>query len=150
MHTFKLFTPLITLLFASLVPASVVAENVVNFGDYAVHFNALRTDTLTPEIAQAYQLTRRNNRAMVNITVQKKVAGGKTVPHKAKVEGFASNLIAQVKNLEFREILDGEAIYYIAENQISHEETLKFEIKVTPEGNATSTLVKFNQQFFTN
>lgn len=150
MRVFRFFTPLLTLLFASLLPAGVMAENVVNFGDYAVHYNALRTDTLTPEIAQAYQLTRRNNRAMVNITVQKKGAGGKTIPHKAKVEGFASNLNAQVKSLEFREIQDGDAIYYIAETQVSNEETLRFEIKVTPEGNATSTLVKFSQQFFTD
>jgi hypothetical protein len=150
MRTSKLFAPLLTLLFACLAPASLLAENAVNFGDYAVHYNALRSDALTPEIAQAYQLTRRNNRAMVNITVQKKAGAGKTVAHKAQVEGFASNLNAQVKNLEFREIVDGDAIYYIAETQVSHEETLKFEIKVTPEGNATSTLVKFNQQFFTD
>ena len=141
---------LLALLFSILVPTAVTAENVVQFGDYAVHYNALRTDVLTPEIAQAYRLTRRNNRAMINITVQKRSADGKTMPHKAKVDGFASNLTAQVKNLEFREILDGDAIYYIAETQISNDETLNFEIKVTPEGNATSTQVKFNQKFFTD
>ena len=88
------------LLLCSLAPAAVWAKNVVKFGDYDVHYNALRTDVLTPEIAQAYQLTRRNNRAMVNITVQKRGADGKTTPHKAKVDGFASNLTAQIKNLE--------------------------------------------------
>ena len=150
MSVSKLNFALLALLFSCLAPTAVWAENVVRFGDYDVHYNALRTDVLTPEIAQAYQLTRRNNRAMVNITVQKRSAGGKTVPHKAKVDGFASNLTAQVKNLEFREIHDGDAIYYIAETQISNDETLNFEIKVTPEGNTTSTQVKFNQKFFTN
>jgi len=150
MRVSKSFFSLLALLFTCLAPAAVLAENVVNFGNYAVHYNALRTDTLTPEIAQAYQLTRRNNRAMINITVQKRGAGKATTPHKARVEGFASNLTAQVKNLEFREIQDGEAIYYIAETQISHDETLNFEIKVTPEGNATSTQVKFSQRFVTN
>jgi hypothetical protein len=150
MRVSKSFFSLLALLFTCLAPAAVLAENVVNFGDYAVHYNALRTDTLTPEIAQAYQLTRRNNRAMINITVQKRGASKATTPHKARVEGFASNLNAQVKNLEFREIQDGEAIYYIAETQISNDETLNFEIKVTPEGNATSTQVKFSQRFVTN
>jgi hypothetical protein len=150
MRVSKSFFSLLALLFTCLAPAAVLAENVVNFGDYAVHYNALRTDTLTPEIAQAYQLTRRNNRAMINITVQKRGAGKATTPHKARVEGFASNLTAQVKNLEFREIQDGEAIYYIAETQVSNDETLNFEIRVTPEGNATSTQVKFSQRFFTN
>ena len=138
------------LLLCSLAPAAVWAENVVKFGDYDVHYNALRTDILTPEIAQAYQLTRRNNRAMVNITVQKRGADGKTTPHKAKVDGFASNLTAQIKNLEFREIHDGDAIYYIAETKISNDEMLNFEIKVTPADSTTSTQVKFSQKFFTN
>lgn len=150
MRVTKPLIPLLALLFTCLTSSVVVAENVVNFGDYDVHYNALRTDTLTPEIAQAYQLTRRNNRAMVNITVQKRGAGKATTPHKARVEGFASNLTGQVKNLEFREIQDGEAIYYIAETQISNDETLNFELKVTPEGKPTSTLVKFSQRFFTD
>ena len=150
MRVTKPLYSLLALLLTCLASTVVVAENVVDFGEYAVHYNALRTDTLTPEIAQAYQLTRRNNRAMVNITVQKRGAGKATTPHKAKVTGFASNLTAQVKSLEFREIQDGDAIYYIAETQISNDETLNFEIKVTPEGNATSTQVKFSQRFFTN
>ena len=146
----KLRSMLTAVLCGSLLSVTAWAENSVNFGDYTIHYNALRTDVLTPEIAQAYQLTRRNNRAMVNITVQKRGADNKTTPHKAKVDGFASNLTAQVKNLEFREIQDGDAIYYIAETQVSNDELLNFEIKITPEGNATSTQVKFSQKFFTN
>lgn len=126
------------------------AENSLNFGDYVVHFNAFRSDSLTPEIAKAYQLTRRNNRMVVNITVLKRLADGKTQPVKAKVTGFASNLTGQVKNLQFREVYDGDAIYYLAQDQISNRETLKFEIKAVPEGETISAKVKFKQQFFTN
>jgi hypothetical protein len=126
------------------------SENSLNFGDYVVHFNAFRSDNLTPEVAKAYQLTRRNNRMIVNITVQKRAADGTTTPAKARVTGFASNLTGQVKTLNFKEVYDGDAIYYLAEDQVAHEEMLKFEIKVSPEGANVTGNVKFKQQFFTD
>ncbi len=135
---------------ACTLPFSASAENSKDFGNYTVHYNAFRSDTLTPEIAKAYQLTRRNNRMVVNITVHKRGDNGKTSAAKAKVTGFASNLTGQVKKLEFREINDGDAIYYLAQSQVSDRETLKFEIKAAPIDDTVSTTVKFKQQFFTD
>ena len=144
-----LISGLLLTLFGGL-PVTSFAENSLNFGDYVVHFNAFRSDSLTPEIAKAYQLTRRNNRMVVNITVQKRLADGKTQPVKANVTGFASNLTGQVKNLEFSEIHDGDAIYYLSQAQVADRETLKFDIKAVPEGETISAKVKFKQQFFTD
>ncbi|MCW9013557.1 MAG: DUF4426 domain-containing protein [Gammaproteobacteria bacterium] len=149
MNKIKPFFSGILLIILSLYSFGSFAENSKNFGDYVVHFNAFRSDTLTPEIAKAYALTRRNNRMVVNITVQKR-DGDASRPVKAKVTGFASNLTGQVKNLEFREIHDGDAIYYLAQSQISNRETLKFDIKATPAGETLVGQVKFKQQFFTD
>jgi len=146
-YIFKLIS--ITMLFFALLSNNVIAENSKEFGDYVIHFNAFRSDTLTPEIAKAYSLTRRNNRMVVNIVVQKKT--GKTItPVIAKVTGFASNLTGQVKDLEFKEIHDGEAIYYLAQSQVSNRETLKFDIKATPTGESLIANIKFKQQFYTD
>jgi len=139
---------ILALLFSAFT-GNVFAEHSKTFGDYVIHFNAFRSDTLTPEIAKAYSLTRRNNRMVVNITVQKK-NGDTTTPVKANISGFASNLTGQVKNLEFKEILDGEAIYYLAQSQVSNRETLKFEIKATPSGEKLVAQIKFKQQFYTD
>ncbi len=136
-------------LFLGSFSTSVYAENSKTFGDYVVHFNAFRSDTLTPEIAKAYSLTRRNNRMVVNITVQKK-NGDVTKPVKAKITGYASNLTGQVKELDFKEIHDGEAIYYLAQAQVANRETLKFDISATPAGESLVARVNFNQQFFTD
>ncbi len=145
----KLFSSIIfTLLFSLAFNAQ--ADNSMKFGDYVVHYNAFRSDELTPDIAKAYGLTRRNNRMVLNITVQKLGKNGKTIPVKAKVQGFASNLTGQVKNLDFKEIYDGDAIYYLAQSQVSNRETLKFDIKATPEGATITANVKFKQQFFTD
>jgi len=139
---------LFILLFA-IFSGSVYAENSKQFGDYVIHYNSFRSDTLTPEIAKAYSLTRRNNRMVVNITVQKK-DGDVTRPVKAKVSGFASNLTGQVKDLEFKEIHDGEAIYYLAQSQVSNHETLKFDITATPKGETLVAKLKFQQKFYTD
>ena len=137
------------MLFFTLFSGNINAENSKQFGNYVIHYNAFRSDTLTPEIAKAYSLTRRNNRMVVNITVQKK-NGDVTQPVKAKVSGFASNLTGQVKDLEFKEIHDGEAIYYLAQSQVSNQETLKFDIKATPTGESLIANVKFKQKFYTD
>jgi len=139
----------VLLLFFSLFSANSFAENSKSFGNYVVHYNAFRSDTLTPEIAKAYSLTRRNNRMVVNITVQKK-DGDASKPVKARVTGYASNLTGQVKDLEFKEIHDGEAIYYLAQAQVANRETLKFDIKATPAGETLVANINFKQQFFTD
>jgi len=136
-------------LFSALLSGTINAENSKQFGDYLVHYNAFRSDSLTPEIAKAYSLTRRNNRMVINITVQKK-DGTTTTPVKADVSGFASNLTGQVKNLKFKEVLDGNAIYYLAQSQVSNRETLKFDIKAIPAGETLVANVKFKQIFYTD
>jgi hypothetical protein len=125
------------------------AENSRVFGNYVVHYNAFRSDTLSPEIAKAYELTRRNNRIIVNITVLKKVMGttGKPVP--ATITGNASNLTGQIKNLEFREIKEDTAIYYLAELKVSDGEFLKFKLNITPEGEEGPARLQFSKRFFT-
>ncbi|MBT8128727.1 MAG: DUF4426 domain-containing protein [Gammaproteobacteria bacterium] len=125
------------------------AENSRVFGDYVVHYNAFRSDTLSPEIAKAYELTRRNNRIIVNITVLKKVMGTTGKPVAATIAGNASNLTGQMKNLEFREIKEGTAIYYIAELKVSDGEFLKFKLNITPEGEQGPARLQFSKRFFT-
>jgi len=136
-------------IFLALISTNIFAENSKTFGDYVIHYNAFRSDTLTPEIAKAYSLTRRNNRMVVNITVQKK-NGDVSKPVKAKVTGFASNLTGQLKDLEFKEIHDGEAIYYLAQSQVANRETLKFDITATPAGEKLVAKLNFKQQFYTD
>lgn len=139
----------ILVLLVSLLSTNAFAENAKAFGNYVVHYNAFRSDTLTPEIAKAYSLTRRNNRMVVNITVQQK-NGDVTKPVKASISGFASNLTGQTKALKFQEIHDGEAIYYLAQSQVSNRETLKFDITATPAGETLVAKLNFKQQFFTD
>ncbi len=120
-------------------------------GDYDVHFNALRTDQLTPEVARAYGIQRATNRVMLNVTVLKKEAqNAARKPVEASVEVDAYNLNGQLKNLEMRRVSEGEAIYYIGEVSISGNEILVFDISVTPSGETTPIQVKLKREFFAN
>lgn len=124
-------------------------ESFRDFGSYEVHYNAVRTDALTPEVARNYGIQRSTNRVMVNVTVLHKEAGTARKPVEADVKVDARNLNEQLKNLELRRVSEGEAIYYIGEVSISGTEILVFDITVTPTGTQAPLSVKFTREFVT-
>jgi len=113
----------------ALVSLNSYAESSKEFGDYVIHYNAFRSDTISPEVAKQYGLARASNRILINIAVLKKVMNTTGKPTASVVTGHASNLTGQLKKLEFKKITEGNAIYYLAETKISDGEFLKFDIK---------------------
>lgn len=129
--------------------AQTSAESFENFGDYELHFNAVRTDQLTPDIARTYGIQRSTNRVLLNVTLLRKKADGEPrVPVEATVSVDAYNLNGQLKNMEMRRITEGSAIYSIGEVSISGNEILVFDIKATPAGESGAFAVKFKREFF--
>jgi len=120
------------------------------FGNYMIHVNALTTDQLPTEVARGYKISRSKNRALLNVSVREKQANGET-PITASVVVIAKNLSSQQKNVKLREIKDTDpvAIYYIGELPVSNEETITFELDVTPAGASEPLLLSYKQQFFT-
>ena len=123
-------------------------ESVQRFGDYEIHFNALRTTQLTPQIAAEYGIVRSPNRAMLNISVLAREANGMTRAVTANVSASAINLTGQLKNIAMREIREDTAIYYIGETAIIDAETLIFTVEATPTGEGEPFTVRFQKQFF--
>ena len=142
---------LLPFLFGVLITLSGTAgaENSQDFGDYVVHFNALNTSYLPPAITREYGLKRSKNRGMINVAVLRKVMGttGKPVP--AEITASATNLTGQKRTIKLREVREGNAIYYIGDFPIAHEETLRFTLHVKPGDNSEAHEVKFSHQFFT-
>jgi hypothetical protein len=122
-----------------------------DFGNYEVHYNALRTDALTPEVARSYGIQRSANRIMLNVTVLRKEADhAPRTPVEADVKVDAYNLNGQLKNLDMRRVSEGDAIYYIGEVGIGGTEILVFDITVTPSGESTPLHVKLKREFYSN
>jgi hypothetical protein len=134
------------------VPAAVPADQTFKEqGDYEVHFNAVRTDHLPPEVARAYGIQRSTNRVMLNVTILKQEAPqAPRKPVEGSVQVDAYNLNGQLKNLEMRRVSEGEAIYYIGEVSITGVEILVFDISVTPNGETTPIEVKLKREFYSN
>jgi len=128
----------------------VKAQQSQEFGDYTVHYNALSTSLLSPQVAQSYGIQRSASRAMLNIAVLKSAEDGSDVPVRAAVEANAKNLTGQRRDIEVREITDVEgAVYYIGEMRVHNLETFDYSLKITPEGESETLEVSFRQQFFT-
>jgi len=132
---------------ATVPVAQPAGATSVDIGEHIVHFSAQSTDQLPPEVAQAYNLVRSKNRAMLTVSV---IDEGTNNAATAEVTVKTVNLTGQLKNVNMRTITEGEAIYYIGETPIANRETLIFDISITPEGIDTATDVRFKRQFFTN
>lgn len=130
------------------IPEAQPAEATsADIGDHVVHFSAQSTDALPTEIADAYDIVRSKNRAMVMVSV---IAKADSNPTLASVAVKAVNLTGQLKNITMRQVDDGDAVYYIGEVAIANRETLVFDMTVTPEGASAASEIRFKRQFFTD
>ena len=123
-------------------------ESFKDFGDYVVHFNALGTDQLTPEVAANYGIVRSKNRAMLSVSILEKREGTMGTAVTGSVSASAINLTGQLKNIPLREIQEREAVYYIGETGIADGETLIFTVDATPINEPSRFTARFKKQFF--
>jgi hypothetical protein len=138
------------ILFTALTSSSAFAQQAQEFGDFTIHYNALRSSMLTPEVAKAYDIRRSDSRALINISVLKNTENQTTNAVKASVTTSGRNLTGQTRKVEMREINEGDgAIYYIGELSVRNMETFDFTVLVTPEGQSKPFTLKFRQQFYT-
>ena len=119
------------------------------FGAYTVHYNVFNSKSIPAEVAKIYQLTRSKDLALVNISLTKTENGATSLGLPAKVSVKAINLMQQVKELEFQEIKEPEATYYLAPFRYTNEEDIRFEVSVLPEGESKALTVSFTRRLFT-
>ena len=138
------------ILLAALTSLPAIAQQAQEFGDYIIHYNALSSSLITPEVAKAYGIKRSDSRALINIAVLKNAGDQMASAVKAKVTTSGRNLTGQTRNVDMREIDDGDgAIYYIGELSVRNMETFDFTVMVSVEGQNKPFKVKFRQQFYT-
>jgi hypothetical protein len=134
------FAALITALLLLCIPRAAAAGQSERFGDYLVYYSALSTDMLTPEVAHAYGLVRSSRQGLLNIAIKRAIADGDGTAVTGTVRGSALNLSGQRVPVEFREVKDGEAIYYLGTFPISGSDTMRFELTVAPQGDVLHRL----------
>lgn len=103
------------------------AEQKKSIGAFDAHYSLVPTLFLKPEIAARHGITRSRDRALLNVSI----LDGNEVPVQAQVTGLLKNLLGQEVRLEFRQVLDGPAVYYLAEVRHADREILRFLVDIT-------------------
>ena len=124
-----------------LTNLSAAEQKVVN-GEYEIHYIVIPTTFLRPAIADQYDLPRGKNRALVNVSI---LENGQ--PKKADVTGTSRNLLEQQQTLEFREVDEGNAVYYLALITHADEENHRVELAVDLPNGQTQE-IKFLQKMY--
>lgn len=132
-----------TLLLGLTVSFSALAEQKKQLGDWDVHYIAFPSPILTPEIALQYKLQRSKYNAIVNISVLDKTSQQAL---KVAISGSAKDLQSRTRTLEFTEVIEGDAVYYLAQLPFHHEQRYSFTLSISS-GNQTQQL-KFDQVFY--
>ena len=126
----------------SVVTMPALAENATQVPGYTIHHNALTTDSLSPQVAKAYDIQRSKNRGMLNVSVIKAQPGSTGRSVRAKIKATATNLTGQTRDIPLREVHDGDAIYYIGDFRVADQ--------VAPNGDSKAYGARLTQQFFTH
>lgn len=132
---------LISILFLCALPAS--GEQQQKLGPFEVHYVVVPTSFFNTDIAERYDIIRGKDRALMNISILDR----DLVPVHALVEGLITNLLGQQQSLEFKEITEGDAVYYLAPIKHTDRETLRFTVEITVPGDETREL-RFQQQMY--
>ncbi len=133
----------IAVLFSPLVQA----DQAEKFGNVEVHYNAMLSTDLIPEVAKNYKIDRSPTRGIVTVSVLRKNAMGVAQPIPANLSAYMVNLSNQLGNIDMREIKEGSAIYYLGEFRVIPPNTLKFTVTVEVNGDPKRE-VNFSQKFY--
>lgn len=129
-------------------PAAPSEPTFQDFGNYEIHYNAIRSDQLTASVARTYGIERSANRVLLNVSLLHKAADGRTTPVDGVVTATAYNLNGQLKDMALRRITEGTSVYFIGETGISGNEILVFNIQAAPLGQSEKYQVQFKREFF--
>lgn len=113
-------------------------------GPWQVHYIAFPSTFIQPKIAKAYDLERSNYKGIVNISILKNDADN--TAQTASLHGTAKNLLGNKQTLEFKEVIEGDSIYYLAQVKFTNEEILRFDIEIKQ--NNQLQKLQFQQKFY--
>lgn len=128
---------------ALLIASHTEAEQLQRLGNWDVHYVLIPTTFLNKDIAASYEIDRGRDRALVNVSILDQEGN----PVVANVTGQVTNLLGQVQSLDFDEVTEGSAVYYLAEVRHTDREVLRFAIDIVPPDGLSQQL-RFQQKVY--
>jgi hypothetical protein len=120
--------------------------NTQDFGDYIVHYSAISTNQLVPEVAKSYGIERSGHRGLLNIAVQAK-GNDQTHMVGADVSAEVADLSGHRTPIAVRETSENGDVDYLGEFPLESSGAYLFTVKITPAGHVQPYVVKFNQDY---
>ncbi|MFT7218785.1 MAG: hypothetical protein ACI8Z1_000397 [Candidatus Azotimanducaceae bacterium] len=115
-------------LLALLMPVTPMlhAAQYVDQGEYRIHYTTFSSMLIPSNVAAVHEITRAENRIVLNVSARNKE---EAVP--IRIEGYITNLLNQRFDLNFKEVKESNAIYYLAHHLSLEQDILRFDITVT-------------------
>lgn len=132
----------------SLVALGAYGEQQQRAGNYVIHYSAIGTRFLTPEVAEDYGIQRSAGLGLVNVSVREYRDDGTVRPVNAEVKGQVGLLEKAPDTLDFRTVRDDGAVYQLATFRLEHDAPMHFSLKVRADRNAEPDTVSFIQRFY--
>ncbi len=148
-HSTLLRSLLAILLLTTFLATSIArAEQKAVYGDYEIHYMAIPSTFLQPEIASTHDINRSRSTGVLNIAVQQRQADGTTRAVPAFVRGSISNDVQQRRELEFTQVTEGQAVYAIAPFWYSSGQTYVFQLEVQADPEQGPFPLRFSQAMY--
>ncbi|KZN46744.1 DUF4426 domain-containing protein [Pseudoalteromonas luteoviolacea] len=141
----RLLLIMILTLFTSLASANTESGGQFKvLGNWEVHYIAFPSTFIQPTVAKAYGVVREDNKALINISVLAKDTV-KTA-QQVQITGVAKNLLGNKQDLKFKQVVEGDAVYYLAQLNYYNEDVYRFDIQIK-QGDKLQVL-QFQQKFY--
>lgn len=128
-------------------PGLGAASGQQDLQDITIAYSAFSSSFIDPTTARAHGITRGRRQGLVNIAVLAKgrlTEGGKP----ALVRGHVDNILGQRQTLEFFQVEEGKAVYYLAPFRFDNQDFLTFKISVQSEPDKPVHELSFQRAFY--
>ncbi len=125
-----------------------LAQQSEMFGPYELHYSVVNTTFLEPQVAATYGIVRGDQRAILNLAVREHLDDGSQVARTMELRGVIRDLIQKEQSLQFQQVREGPAIYYLADFKFLNEEWLSFAVDFRPEGADRTYSFELKQQLY--
>jgi hypothetical protein len=132
---------------STLTPPKFGAAETLVIPGYEIHYSVFQSVFLSPQIASGYGIVRSGSQALINITVRRPSEQAAGDAQGAVVVGTVFDLVHR-KALEFREIREQQAVYYLAPISFQNGETLYFTVDVQPDPDHGSHRPEFTKALY--
>ena len=121
-------------------------ETVSRVGDVTIRASVMQTSTLAETVAAQYGIARDDRTVMLLVAVRQGPEAEETALP-ARIAATATDLRGQRHEIAMRELRSGDLLDYVGTMEIALPDTLRFDLDITREGGATSTM-QFNREFY--